>query len=70
MNILQSKQRLQINLQKDLEELQIRLILKEDKKFALKMLVAFRPNATLRQIKNVCIANHHASNKEVIYEQS
>ena len=62
MNSCKSYWKLKINTIKDIEETQIRLKLKQDDMFKLEMLVAFRPDATLRQIKNTCIANKYASN--------
>ncbi len=44
--------KLKLNTLIDIEELQIRLKLKEDQELALLMLAAFRPDASLRQIKN------------------
>ena len=49
--------RLRLNIQKDIEELQIRLILSNDDMFKLEMLAAFRPGASLRSINNTRRAN-------------
>ncbi len=65
MKICKCKEKLRLNLQKDIEELQIRLKLKEDKNFALEMLVAFRPGATLRQINNTRQANLYAESNRI-----
>jgi len=51
------KQRLKLNIQKDIEETLIRLILNQDDMFKLEMLTHFRPNASLRSINNTRMAN-------------
>jgi len=51
------KQRLKLNVQKDIEETLIRLILNQDDMFKLEMLIHFRPNASLRSINNTRMAN-------------
>jgi len=51
------KQRLKLNVQKDIEETLIRLILNQDDMFKLEMLTYFRPNASLRSINNTRMAN-------------
>ncbi len=48
----QKTNKLKLNTLIDIEELQIRLKLKEDQELALLMLAAFRSDASLRQIKN------------------
>lgn len=48
----QKQQKLAINTLIDMEETMLRLELKKDQELALDLLAAFRPDATLRQIKN------------------
>lgn len=58
MTTNQSKLKLQINTQKEIEELELRLRLCEnDTTLKLGLLIAFRPGATLRQLNNVRRAN-------------
>lgn len=45
-------QKLHINTLIDIEETMIRLKLKQDPLYALSLLAAFRPGASLRQINN------------------
>lgn len=47
-----SSLKLKLNGLKDREELQIRLMLKSSPEYQLQMLIAFRPDASLRQINN------------------
>jgi hypothetical protein len=58
MSPKQKKAKMHINTLIDMEETMLRLKIKEDNHLALQMLCAFRPNASLRQIKN--------SSKEII----
>jgi len=51
------KQRLKINIQKDIEETLIRLLINNDEMFKLELLTHFRPNASLRSINNTRMAN-------------
>ena len=52
MTSKQSKAKLKLNTLIDIEETLLRLKIKNDSEFALLMFCAYRPNATLRQIKN------------------
>lgn len=45
-------QRMKLNNLIDIEETILRLKIKQDANLALNMLIAFRPNASLRQIHN------------------
>lgn len=51
------KQKLKINIQKDIEETLIRLLINNDEMFKLELLINFRPNASLRSINNTRMAN-------------
>lgn len=56
--------KLKLNTAKDIEETRIRLVLNQDDMFKLEMLVAFRPNASLRSINNTRMANLTIQNHE------
>lgn len=51
------KQTLKLNIQKDIEETQIRLVIAIDEMFKLELLTYFRPNASLRSINNTRMTN-------------
>lgn len=57
------KQRLKLNTQKEIEELYIRLLIPQDPMFQLELLIAFRPNASLRSINNTRMANLYAEKR-------
>lgn len=54
------RHKLYLNTQKEIEELYLRLDLEKDQMLRLELLIAFRPNASLRSINNIRRANLYA----------